>query len=226
MRAESVSKGQLALPLEPNASLTREDFVVGPSNAAAMALIESWPSWSVPAVAIHGPRGCGKTHLLAIWRNVSGARLVMPAELADRSFLSTAGPVAIDNIEDALNESVRAETVFHILERATPSTPVLLAACEPPARWPTVLPDLASRFSALANIAIWQADEMLLAGVARKLFADRQLAVPEAVIDQMLRSLERSPGAVRDFVALVDRKALEKSKPVSVAFVRELLGQP
>ena len=57
--------------------------------------------------------------------------------------------------------------------------PLLLTGQEPPAAWRSSLPDLASRFSALLAFPLWAPDEALLAALARKLFADRQLAVPD-----------------------------------------------
>jgi len=77
---------------------------------------------------------------------------------------------------------------------------------------------------ALLSFALWAPDEALLEALARKLFADRQLAVPEAVIGQMIRSLERSPGALRAFVAKADAAALAAKKPVTTALIRDLLA--
>ncbi|HEY1978835.1 MAG TPA: chromosomal replication initiator DnaA, partial [Xanthobacteraceae bacterium] len=67
---------QLALALDHAESYAREDFLSGPNNAAALALIESWPDWPAPAVALVGPEGSGKTHLASIWAVSSGARVV------------------------------------------------------------------------------------------------------------------------------------------------------
>ena len=40
--------------------------------------------------------------------------------------------------------------------------------------------------------------------LAVKLFADRQVLVPEAVVTSLVRNLERSPAAIRDFIARAD----------------------
>ena len=86
---------------------------------------------------------------------------------------------------------------------------MLLTAQAPPSRMAaSSLPDLVSRFRALLAFALWAPDDALLMGLAVKLFADRQLAVPESVVAHMIRSLERSPGAIRDFVARADAAAL------------------
>jgi len=89
-----------------------------------------------------------------------------------------------------------------------------------------MLPDLASRFSALLALPLWAPDDALLAGIARKLFTDRQLIVPDAVISRMLLSLERSPAAIRDFVDRADAKALAEARPINLALIRELLSEP
>jgi hypothetical protein len=40
----------------------------------------------------------------------------------------------------------------------------------------------------------------------------------------MVLSLERSPSAIRDFVAHADATALAEKRPVTVGLIRELLG--
>jgi chromosomal replication initiation ATPase DnaA len=61
--------------------------------------------------------------------------------------------------------------------------------------------------------------------LARKLFADRQLSVPDAVVAQMIRALERSPAAVRDFVARSDAAALAAKRPITPGLIRDLLSK-
>ena len=61
--------------------------------------------------------------------------------------------------------------------------------------------------------------------LAAKLFADRQLVVPDAVIAHMIRSLERSPGAIRDFVARADLRALAEKRPVNLQLIRALMAE-
>src|ERR1700674_5025456 len=67
---------QLALALEHTESFAREDFLSGPSNAAALALIDMWPGWPHRTVMLTGPEGSGKSHLVAIWALAAGARLI------------------------------------------------------------------------------------------------------------------------------------------------------
>jgi chromosomal replication initiation ATPase DnaA len=69
----------LDLPLRP--ALSREDFLVTPSNQAAVALIDQWPQWPGPAALIIGPAGSGKSHLVEVWRQRSGAARAPLAKL-------------------------------------------------------------------------------------------------------------------------------------------------
>src|SRR3984893_10527951 len=65
---------QLALALDHPESFAREDFLSGPGNEAALALIDAWPDWPSRAVALIGPEGSGKSHLANVWAAAAGAR--------------------------------------------------------------------------------------------------------------------------------------------------------
>lgn len=67
---------QLRLKLRRPASHRREDFVVGPSNAQAMAALDAWPAWPGGALALIGPIGSGKTHLAREWAQRAGALIM------------------------------------------------------------------------------------------------------------------------------------------------------
>ena len=88
------------------------------------------------------------------------------------------------------------------------------------------MPDLTSRANALLAFELWAPDDALLMTLAVKLFADRQLSVPESVITHMIASLERSPGAIRDFVARADAVALAEKRAINISLIRDLLGRP
>src|ERR671913_428196 len=67
---------QLVLALGHAESFAREDFIAGPSNAAALALIDRWPDWPSRIIALVGEEGAGKSHLAAAWGEKSGARFL------------------------------------------------------------------------------------------------------------------------------------------------------
>ncbi len=207
---------QLVLPLATSPALKREDFIVAAGNREAVAFLDSWPDWPSHIAALHGPAGSGKSHLARIWAERANARIVDAADL-DESVLLQGGPVAVEGAGGQMRDA----HVFSLIESGRP---VLFTARDPPAQWKTSVPDLASRYRALLSFALWAPDDDLLAALARKLFADRQLQVPDAAIAQMINSLERSPAAIRDFVARADEIALSRKRAVSAALIREILA--
>ena len=211
---------QLVLPLETKPALGREDFVVSPENRDAVAFIDAWPDWPAPAAALFGPSGSGKSHLVSIWAGRASARIVEAAGLDD-AILSEGGAIAVENAGPAVLADGAERALFALLERGAP---MLLTGHEAPSQWSARLPDLVSRYRALLAFGLWAPDDALLEAVARKLFHDRQLSVPDSVIAQMLRSLERSPAAIRDFVARADERALSDKRPITAGLIRELLA--
>lgn len=214
---------QLILPLTSQPSLARSDFIVGPGNAQAMALIDQWPNWPVHVVALHGPTGSGKTHLVSIWQAQSGARATLAAMLDQEPLRK--GPLAVEDVDSSPPSETRDARLFQLIEGASLESPLLLTGKEAPATWPTLLPDLASRFSAVLSLPLWKPDDTLLARLAHKLLADRQLSVPDGLVERVLQSLERSPEAVHEFIARADAKALSEARPITLSLVRELLAE-
>jgi len=218
---------QIPLPLESAPDFTRGNFIVSDANRDALAFIDSWPAWSVAAAAVYGPPASGKTHLAEIWAGRSGAQRVAAAALSGSAFvlLERGVPVIVEDVDSSVPNPARDSAIFDLMEAATAATPVLLTGRGEPGGWPTVLPDLASRFGALVGFSLWAPSDDLLRGLARKLLDDRQLAVPDSTIEKMLRCLERSPAAVYAFVAQADAKALAEGRPINSALVRELLAK-
>ncbi len=214
---------QLAFQLPHRPATGADDFLVAALNADAVAWLDRWPGWPAPGLALHGPEGCGKTHLLRVWQARSGARLLRPAELEVldlTSFAAAPCPVALDDCGGRLPE----QPLLHLHNLlAAAGLPLLLAGREPPARWPVALPDLRSRLGALPAVAIAPPDEALLAGILVKLFADRQLRVDGAVIDYLLPRMERSFAAAERLVARLDAMALQMRRSVTVALARAAL---
>jgi len=58
------------------------------------------------------------------------------------------------------------------------------------------------------------------------LFADRQIAVDEALITYLSTRIERSFGAARAIVDALDREAISRKRPVTRALAAELLREP
>ena len=133
---------------------------------------------------------------------MSGAAVTFPAP---------PGPLAIDDAEMAPEEPL-----LHVLNAAAEAgEPVLLAARHAPSGWSTELPDLASRLRAVTAVKISQPDDDLLAALLARLCAERQLAVAEPIQAFLRAQLPRTPAAMREVAARLDRAALSAGRAVT-----------
>lgn len=217
---------QLALALGHEESLARDDFLEGPSNATALKLIEAWPDWPAPVVLLTGQEGSGKSHLAAIWADISGARVI-----AARSLVETLPPAALATgalvIEDLGEGEFDEASLFHILNLAREEEAfILLTARQPVASWHIGLRDLVSRLRAVPAVTLDPPGDVLFRAIIVKLCADRQLAVDETVVSYLANRIERSFGAARSAVALLDREALRQKRPVNRALAADLFRGP
>jgi chromosomal replication initiation ATPase DnaA len=215
---------QLALALDHAESLAREDFLSGPSNAQALALIDSWPGWPHRTVMLTGPEGSGKSHLAAIWAQAAGAR-----RIAARALDETAVPSALATgalvVEDVAAGAFDERALFHLLNLAREDGAFVLLTART-ALMSVAIRDLGSRLKALPVVALAPPDDALLRAVLVKLFADRQLAVDESLINYVAIRIERSFAAARDVVRLLDEEAMRQQRPVTRALAAEFLRIP
>ncbi|MBZ0217179.1 MAG: chromosomal replication initiator DnaA [Fimbriimonadaceae bacterium] len=214
---------QLRIPLAHEAARGREDFIVSPANADAVALIDQWPDWPHPVVALAGPAGSGKSHLAAAWASHTGAATVNAQDIAACDLAALAAGKAV-LVEDADRMLASETALFHLfnLVREHDITMVLTARLRPSV-WPVSLPDLISRLRAVTVAEIGSPDDRLLAAVLVKLFADRQIQVEKQVIDYLVARMERSMDAAHCLVAALDDEALTIGRGVTKGVARRVL---
>ena len=189
----------------------REDFLVSPSNADAVAWIDKWPDWPGPALVLVGPAGCGKTHLGQVWREQSGASEFDPSD--DRGIAEPGGSVFVDTPEDEAAD----EQIFHLYNAASAAgNRLLIATRTSPAQWENRLPDLKSRLAAAPNIRIHGPDETLIAAVMVKMFADQQLDVGADVLSYLVNRMERSFEAARMLVERMNDASLAAKRGITI----------
>ena len=213
---------QLPLDLGHSPGLTRDDLVVSQANAQAASLIDRWPEWPAPVVLLAGPAGSGKSHLAAIWREHAVAVQLGASDITAHLGEIGTTPVLIDGADQG---KLDQDGLFHLINTVRGAgSHLLLTARSFPAAWGVTLPDLASRLKAAATVEIEEPDDLLLAGVITKLFADRQVDVEPHVVQFLVRRIERSLSTAIHIVDRLDRAALEQKTRITRALAADTVG--
>jgi chromosomal replication initiation ATPase DnaA len=222
--ASRVHPRQLAFALPHAESLTRDNFLEGPANAAGLALIDAWPEWPSRTMLLAGPEGSGKSHLAAIWAEEAGARSTTARMLTPANVPGALATGALV-VEDLKAGEFDERALFHLLNFAREDQAyVLITARAAPSAIEVELRDLRSRLRAIPVVQLHEPDDLLLRGLIVKFCADRQLAVDEAVVGYLATRIERSYVAARQAVELLDREALSLGRPVTRALAAELFS--
>jgi chromosomal replication initiation ATPase DnaA len=214
--ASRVPVRQLPLPLPYAPHYAADDILAAPGNAEAFAWLRRTADWPAGRLALFGEAGCGKSHLLHRWAGRKGGGVIPGPVLP---ITPPRCPAAIDDADAAPEHAL-----LHWLNAAAEARlPVLLAGRVPPARWPTALPDLASRLRATTAVGIGRADDDLLRALLARLLAERQLAVAAEVQDWLRLRLPRTPAAMREAAARLDRASLAAGRAVTRSLAAAVL---
>ena len=117
---------QLPLPFQHQPGYDAQDFLPSSSNEDALAWLKA--EWPDRRLALFGPAGCGKSHLLHIWAKRTGAVLLVGQALMDLDAVPQTGALALDDADTVLDETL----LFHLLNTAKERGLATLAG--PPAR--------------------------------------------------------------------------------------------
>jgi chromosomal replication initiation ATPase DnaA len=216
---------QLTFRWPHSPSFAREDFLAAPSNLDALVAIELWPNWAGRMLMLIGPEGAGKSHLGAIWARTADAILLAGRELDEQSLEACAHAHAV-LIEDADCATRPEALLFHVINAAMQNNAWLMLTCRTaPDAWGLGTPDLLSRLRLAPVVGLAAPDIELTEAVLFKLFSDRQLQVEPHVIAYIALRIERSLGAARELVAMLDNEALTQGRRITRAMASDALRE-
>lgn len=192
---------QIGLPFDWPADEDQSDFIVTPSNSAAVRHLDHWGNWPVRASLLTGPRKSGKSLLARIFAARSGGTIIDDAE-------------------------AKPETeIFHAWNAAQETrVPLLIVARQAPPVWQVKLPDLKSRLTATPIVDIGAPDIALMEALMFKLLGKRGLALPPDVAVYIAARLERSYLSVQRAVEALDAASLSRKRGVTIPMAREALS--
>jgi chromosomal replication initiation ATPase DnaA len=211
---------QLPLPFAEAPSYAAEDFCAAPCNALARTWLQTPQAWTNGRMVLWGEPGCGKSFMLHLW--AQSCRAVIHQGHTLRGLPAPpATAIAIDDADTVPQET----TLLHLLNAASEAGhPVLLTAREPPSRQTHLLPDLVSRLRASLAVEISPPDDAMLTQLLFRLAAARQLILNAQVSQFLLTQLPRTPAALREAIARLDRAALAAGGKITRPLAAQILA--
>lgn len=229
---DSVPQLPLALRYPPDQRF--ETFVGAPGGALAQlqALAErAGADW----LYLGGPAGVGKTHLAlaacAAAEQAGRRAAYLPLRAAAGRLqealeaLEGNDLIALDGLETIAGDRDEEIALFDFHNRARPAgVGVLYAATANPDALPLTLPDLRSRLSQCARIALSPLDDEGRKEVLRQRAQRRGWAFDEAAIDWLLKRADRDLASLTGLLDELDRASLAAQRRITVPFLRQVLG--
>ena len=217
---------QLPLPFADPPGYAAADFVAAPSNQLARDFLARPESWTNGRLVLWGEPGCGRDSLAPYLGGRAGARFLSTARSFGIFLTPPSGPVARRAIDaDAAADET---ALLHLIKRCGGGGPAGVADCPGGAAGAgaeIALPDLASRCCAASlAVEISPPDDGLLAALLGRLAADRQLVLNLPVRNFLLSHLPRTPAALREAVARLDKAALAGGGKISRTLAASLLS--
>ncbi len=217
-----MSAKQTVLNLQLAPTYHAGDFFPSKSNEEACLWVDRWPQWSMHALIIYGPEGCGKTHLAHMWAEKACARLLSPKEWKNFD-LGRWNEQPQSIVLDNLNPPVDQNDLLHLYNLVKEQQQFLLITTKThPKSWELSLADLSSRLNATPAVAILPPDDELLKAIIIKMFADQQVTVPANVVDYILPRINRSFEGVKKLVQDINTHALTTQRKITIPLVREI----
>ena len=204
---------QLPLALSYRKAFGREDFIVAPCNQEAVSWIDKWPNWPVPCVLIYGEKGSGKTHLASIFSEYK----IDASALTEGFMPYFQKKIVVENLENLASE----ESLFHLFNFVKDLGGYLLLTSKHIPEFH--LTDLRTRIQAVPKAAIGLPDEGFIRNVLAQTFAERQIAVDDAVLSFAVTHMPRSFGTIQNLIQTADALSLAQGRKITIPVIKETL---
>ena len=233
-RPLSAPAAQLPLALRFPPDQRFETFVAAPDGSLAQLRALAHGEGVDGSIFIAGPAATGKTHLLlaacaqaeAAGRRTAYLPLAAAAgRLRDAlDAFEHADVVALDGLEAVAGNREDEVALFDAHNRARAAGRSLLyTARVAPDALELVLPDLRSRLSQCARIALEPLDDSGRADVLRLRAQRRGLQIDDAAIDWLLKRVDRDLVSLTTLLDRLDRESLAAQRRLTVPFLRQSL---
>jgi chromosomal replication initiation ATPase DnaA len=219
---------QFRLPLTAPPCWDRESFASSPTNLEALESLDAWPAWPDGRLALVGPAGTGKTHLVRDWASRTGAVTIEAASTGSGplDLASLRGrPLLVEDADRrAEGDLVDDETLFHLINMAgVDGGSLLLTGRLAPVAWEAAVPDLRSRLNALTVARIAEPDDVVLQAVLRRGFEAAGIRPAADLYPYLMARLPRSAPAALAAVAALDEASIEQGREVNKALALAVL---
>jgi DnaA family protein len=212
----------------------RFDHFHAGANAAALAAVEQLAREpGAPWLYLHGPAGCGKSHLLMAACQAAGeagrsVQYLPLARLADRAaaIRGVAGGalLGLDDLGAIAGEREAEHALFDLYNRARAEGAALLFAAEAaPAQLGLGLPDLRSRLGACTQFTLKPLEDAERRAVLKAQAGLRGIELDDHVLDWLFARHTRDLGALLDLLDRLDQASLAAQRRVTIPFLRNLL---
>lgn len=229
-----MSTPQLPLALRAPADRLFDTYIGNPMQTTLLRALARGEACEF--VFVSGPAASGKSHLLlasvaearACGRNA--AYLALGAARGHLRDLLAAQEqvelIALDGLDDIAGVRDDEIALFDFHNRArSAACSVLYAARATPAALDLVLPDLRSRLAQCVQLPLAAADDVTRRAVLRVRAERRGLSLDDAVLDFLLRRVERDLVSLVDLLQRLDSASLAAQRRITVPFLREFLDR-
>ena len=220
---------QLALPLTFKTLKNRENFIVSECNQSAVKLIDNIDLWknskrinSIPAILIHGPPGCGKTHISSIFEQQNDCITLSSIITKDIRLAEKGNNFIIDNFSPGTK--FPSEIVLHFINEVTyNSGSVLFLSRFSSFDMQWKLDDLNSRLRSIMSCEIKLPDEILLYSFLVKYADDKKLILNDKQCIYIIERVERSFETIIKIIDNLDRISLEIKRKLTFDNLQDVI---